>query len=79
MNQQLRKTDNGVRKYISPGWIMVVLLIATIIASIKSIPALRKDVSRLKSDVVILDTNYKWILKGIDELKILIKEKSHVK
>lgn len=69
-----RKTDNGMRKFINPGWLAVILLIATLIASVISIPALTKTVQKNTADIIRIKANYEWIKNGITNIQTDIKE-----
>ena len=77
--EKRRKNDNGVRKYMSPqamvALIVLIGIIVTIVANIRTIPGLSKTVTENVSRLDVVETELKFILRGIDEIKQLIKEK----
>ena len=73
-----RKSDSGIRRYISPGWAMVLLLVfgflATLISSIKAIPALAVKVEVNTKEIAEIKTNYLWIREDLKEIKGYVKK-----
>ncbi|HDY87515.1 MAG TPA: hypothetical protein ENH82_05280 [bacterium] len=74
-----RKNDNGVRKYVNPGWAAVIILIlgyvVMFVSNTKAIPLLTKTVHINELAINTLKANYKSIKEDLKEIKDLIKER----
>ena len=73
-----RKCDNGIRKYISPNWMIAIILligmIVTFMANVKAIPGLLKTIDNNESRITKVERDITWIRETLTEIKsVLIK------
>ena len=77
--QKKRKSDNGARKYLTPGSILasaiIIGIIVTFVANVRTVPQLAKKITENVRKIDVFEVKLDYIIEEMKELKDLIKNK----
>jgi hypothetical protein len=76
-NLKKRKNDNGLRRYVNPGWVITIILVSgmiiTLVSNVKTIPVLAEKVGFNKSKIDKFEVKLDFIIEEVKDIKRLIK------
>ena len=78
MEEKRRKQDNGIRKFVNPGWAVVILLIAslivTFVSNVKTIPATERRSYNNEKRIDKIEWKLDHILSEVKDIKNMLKK-----